>query len=379
VSAAGELEARYRRLMRFYPAWYRARHGEELLGVLMTAAAPGQRRPGAREMADLLWSGLKIRARTILRGAGRAPWTEAFALFAVLLPLLLLLLRVTQAVINGTRYGFSSPAGILVGYPDPDLWARVFRLNPFMIALTGDLTHALTAGPLPPLVLAVLVVLGLRRTAAAVAASVPLIYLAIELTGGYSLDAGPRGDLILYFYAIEALALLVSAGARPSWKTLRWQPTVLLAIAAVALGFWERGGLWGLLVRVPYSWRTPRWRLYRAGHIPRNFLEQMLGFGPADLGRWLLAQGTMLAVIVVALTILLMSSPVNRRVLILLAVPYAMDAVRYACSLFNQPLPAALGSAVASLPLLLVLLAAVALSVAARRSAGAGANPQARG
>jgi hypothetical protein len=87
----------------------------------------------------------------------------------------------------------------------------------------------------------------------------------------------------------------------------------------------------------------------------------------------------MLAVIVVALTILLMSSPVNRRVLILLAVPYAMDAVRYACSLFNQPLPAALGSAVASLPLLLVLLAAVALSVAARRSAGAGANPQARG
>lgn len=379
MSAAGGLEARYRRLMRIYPAWYRARHGEELLGVLMTAATPGQRRPGAREMADLLWSGLRIRARTILRGAGREPWTAAFALFAVLLPLLMLLLRVTQAVLNGTKYGFSSPAGILIGYSDPDLWSRVFRLNPFMIALTGDLTHALTAGPLPPLVLAVLVVLGLRRTAAAVAASVPLIYLAIELTGGYSLDAGPRGDLILYFYAIEALALLASAGARPSWKTLRWQPTVLLAIAAVALGFWEGRGLWGLLVRVPYSWRTPRWRLYRAGYIPRNFLEQMLGFGPANLGRWLLAQGTMLAVIMAALAILLMSSPVNRRVLILLAVPYVMDAVRYACSLFSQPLPAALGSAVASLPLLLVLLAAVALSVAARRSAGAGANPQARG
>ena len=66
--------------------------------------------------------------------------------------------------------------------------------------------------------------------------------------------------------------MLASAGARPSWKTLRWQPTVLLAIAAVALGFWEGRGLWGLLVRVPYSWRTPRWRLYRAGYIPRNFL-----------------------------------------------------------------------------------------------------------
>lgn len=378
MSAAGELEARYRRLMRFYPAWYRARHGEELLGVLMTAAAPGQRRPGAREMADLLWSGLKIRVRTILRGAGREPWTEAFALFAVLLPLLLLLLRVTQAVINGTRYGFSSPAGILVGYPDPDLWARVFRLNPFMIALTGDLTHALTAGPLPPLILAVLILLGLRRTAAAVAASVPLLFLAIEFTGGSPLSAGPRGDLMLYFYAIEALALLASAGARPSWKTLRWRPTVLLVIATVALGFWETGGLWGLLVKVPYSWRTPRWRLYRSGHIPRNFLEQMLGFGPADLGRWLLAKGMPLAVIVVVLAILLVSSPVNRRVLVVLAVPYAMVSVVYACSLVNQPLPAALGSALTTLPLLLVLLAAIALSVAARRSAGAGANPQAR-
>jgi len=379
VSAAGRLEARYRRLMRVYPAWYRARHGEELLGVLMTAAAPGQRRPGAREMADLLWSGLKIRGRTILRGAGREPWTEAFALFAVLLPLLLLLLRVTQAVINGARYGVSAPAGVLVGYPDPDIWARVFRLNPFMIALTGDLTHALTAGPLPPLILAVLVMLGLRRTAAAVAASVPLLFLAIEFTGGYSLSAGPRGDLILYFYAIEALALLASAGARPNWKTLRWQPTILLVIATVALGFWERAGLWGSVVRVPYSWNTPRWRLYQSGHIPRNFLEQMLGFGPADLGRWLLAQGTMLAVIAVALAILLVSSPVNRRVLILLAVPFAMDSVTYACSLVNQPLPAALGSALATLPLLLVLLAAIALSVAARRSAGAGAHPQARG
>jgi hypothetical protein len=53
-------------------------------------------------------------------------------------------------------------------------------------------------------------------------------------------------------------------------------------------------------------------------------------------------------------------------------VPFAADAVVYACSLVNPPLPAALGNAVASLPLLLVLLATIALSVAAGRSAGAG-------
>ena len=44
MTAAGGLEKSYRRLLRWYPALYRHRHEEEILGVLMFAARPGQRR-----------------------------------------------------------------------------------------------------------------------------------------------------------------------------------------------------------------------------------------------------------------------------------------------------------------------------------------------
>ena len=203
----------------------------------------------------------------------------------------MLLLRATQAVLGGTKYGFGSPADILIGgYGRPGEWALSFQANPFMPALTSSITQALTGGPLP-LVLAVLVLLGLRRTAAAVAASVPLIFLAVAFTSSYTLAGGPRGDMILYLYAIEALALLASASTRPSWRTLRWLPGILLELATVTLGLAMDGGLWRL-IRVPLSLRnTPRWRLYQLGHIPRSFAERLLGVGPADLTRWLLAEG----------------------------------------------------------------------------------------
>jgi hypothetical protein len=41
MTAAGGLEARYRRLLRWYPPSYRGRHEDEILGVLMAAARPG--------------------------------------------------------------------------------------------------------------------------------------------------------------------------------------------------------------------------------------------------------------------------------------------------------------------------------------------------
>ncbi len=40
------LERRYRRLLAWYPAGYRRRHGEEIISVLLAAAAEDQRRPG---------------------------------------------------------------------------------------------------------------------------------------------------------------------------------------------------------------------------------------------------------------------------------------------------------------------------------------------
>ena len=373
MSTDGGLEGRYRRLLRSYPAWYRGQHEEEMLGVLMTAARPGQRRPGVRESADLLWSALKIRVRTVLRGAANRPWADALTLFGVLLPLLMVVLRVTELCVRGAEYGFGSPADILVGsYGDPGAYARSFQLNPFPVALSGNLTDALTAGPLPPFVLAVLVCLGLRHAAAAVAACVPLAFLTFALTNNYTLAGGPRTDGTLYAFGLETLVLLASASASGGWKALRWQPAALLVTGTAALGTAINGGFWPLLA-VPVSVQRARsLHLIGPGHLPHGFLDRLLGGGPGGLGDWLPAQGTLVAVIVVTIATMMASSPVNRRVLILLAVPFALESVIYACSLVNPPLPAAVGNAVATAPLLVILMAAMVASLGSERGAGAG-------
>jgi hypothetical protein len=76
------LERRYRRLLALYPRSHRAVHEEEMLDVLLATAGPGQRRPTARETADLLRGALLI----WLHQAGRAPhdrWVDAFAIVSV--------------------------------------------------------------------------------------------------------------------------------------------------------------------------------------------------------------------------------------------------------------------------------------------------------
>jgi hypothetical protein len=67
---------------------------------------------------------------------------------------------------------------------------------------------------------------------------------------------------------------------------------------------------------------------------------------------------------------MLVSSPVCRRALSLLAVPFALGAVIYLCSLISPPLPAPVGNALTAVPLLLVLLAAMALSLGRGPRAG---------
>jgi len=282
-------------------------------------------------------------------------------------------LRVTELCVGGAKNGFGSPADILIGsYEDPGAYTRGFQLNPFSVALTGNVTDALTAGPLPPLVLAVLVGLGLRRAAAAVAACVPLAFLTIALTNDYTLASGPTTDGILYAWALESLVLLASPGTAKGWKALRWRPAALLTVGTAALGVAVNGGFWPLIAAPISIQRARSLRLLGPGHIPRGFLDRLLGTGPAGLGDWLLAQGTLIALIIVVIVAMLVSSPVNRRVLILLAGPFALESVIYACSLVNPPLPAAVGNAIATLPLLVILMAAIAVSIGPQRGAGAG-------
>ncbi|MEV4415266.1 hypothetical protein [Catellatospora sp. NPDC049609] len=71
------LERRYERLLALFPAGHRAEYGDEMLGVLLTAARPGQRFPGLRETADLV--GCAVWMRLGGRGGGVADGRRAGA------------------------------------------------------------------------------------------------------------------------------------------------------------------------------------------------------------------------------------------------------------------------------------------------------------
>jgi hypothetical protein len=140
----------------------------------------------------------------------------------------------------------------------------------------------------------------------------------------------------------------------------------------VAAGVGMNGGLRALLYTRPTNAAVLR-RLFRESRLFRNqlanyphgFIDRLFGIGLGGWADWLLYQGTLVAVIVVALTIMLVSSPANRRVLYLLGFPFALGAVIYLCSLTGPSFPGAAGNALTAIPLLLILLAAVA-SVLAR-------------
>ena len=60
------LERRCRWLLRAYPAWYRCRRGEEMLGTLLEASPPGRSWPSFRDARALVIGGLRVRGRTWL-------------------------------------------------------------------------------------------------------------------------------------------------------------------------------------------------------------------------------------------------------------------------------------------------------------------------
>ena len=67
MSEATDLERRYRRLLKCFPARYRREHEQEILSVLMDGAAEGQRRPGLADSADLVVSAIFMWWREVTR------------------------------------------------------------------------------------------------------------------------------------------------------------------------------------------------------------------------------------------------------------------------------------------------------------------------
>ncbi|HEX2312406.1 MAG TPA: hypothetical protein VHJ17_01645 [Thermomonospora sp.] len=109
------LQHRYSRLLRWYPADHRRVHEDEMLGVLLASAQPGQERPTPRERLDLVGGALAIRLRRALSSAADG-WSDALAVTGVLAALLLAAQTVAGLAVGLGLWGVAVSDGFAYGY-----------------------------------------------------------------------------------------------------------------------------------------------------------------------------------------------------------------------------------------------------------------------
>ncbi|GIH94390.1 hypothetical protein ACFFMN_05370 [Planobispora siamensis] len=308
---AGPLETRYRRLLRWYPADHRARHGEEMVGVLMAGAEPGRRLPDLRDALDLVRGGIAVRARRFVGPESVPHWRDALNVAAVLAPLYLLVINLSLSAIPLAVMTLSSE------------WAVDARS---LLSLAWHLAYALVLG---------LALAGSRRLAVACAWIWALGGIAMNVTATASLveEMGPGvfpgGVPGIADHALNAspgllVALLLTVAPSPragldliGWRVLlRWAVACTAALAAAAVlphvlveasGEWAPEDYLDVIVAptlIAMAWgagsRTPAG--LRAGVLLAPLVLLMYGGDPvryAMEGRWPVALLQMLLVAVV--------------------------------------------------------------------------------
>ncbi|WP_157429852.1 hypothetical protein [Actinomadura oligospora] len=129
------LEARYRRLLAWYPAAHRATHEREMLDLLLSAARPGQTRPSPAEIADLLAGAIRIRLRPAVSGDGPSAWPAALALTGFL--------ALLQLLANGVRFVINIPTTtslanqMIVPWSTAHQMTVLYGMGPYWLAWAG--------------------------------------------------------------------------------------------------------------------------------------------------------------------------------------------------------------------------------------------------
>jgi hypothetical protein len=280
MTAADGLERRYRRLLGWYPAAHRQAHGEEMLGVLLAAARPGQRRPGLAATADLISGALRIRLRALLRGTPDQRWEDALAVVSVLAPLLML----AAGLVTSNLVAVAVRAAR--GYYDGLSW------------LTDPRVWLLLAGPVT---VAALALLGLRRATALAALTVTagetFVLAFASMTATYW--SSPVIALWVFLGLLAAAAPVLSAGPRRGRQILRWWGVTAASLLAIVFAQLT----WGPDIQFPLDHAT------------------LVG---AHMGARVLTPQVRLAGILaaaMAAAALCLVTATGRRVLVLLAIP----------------------------------------------------------
>jgi hypothetical protein len=224
------LETRYRRLLRCYPAEHRAVHHDEMLGVLMAGAEPGQNWPSLAETADLLLGAARIRLRPGHALSDRSGWRDALAVYSVAAPLLMLISTLIGGLAAESVLPYIGLGGFTTG---------LVQLPAASVAIwlaTGSQG-----------MVAILALLGLRRWAAA-AAAISALYLGITavLSLYTPLSVGiPISVLYIPFALVapisETVALLASPGPRRGRQLMQRQGWALLAAGSAVAAVLTHG------------------------------------------------------------------------------------------------------------------------------------------
>ena len=321
MSAADQLERAYGRLLRWYPAGHRARHADEMLGVLMAGAGPGRRRPGLADAANLIGGAARIRLRAATTGSA-GQWREALGRAGILLPLAWVVLMATLIGPGIARGWVTGGVHSTLGPPELIEYAQFY---------------------LPPVAVLITVLLRWRPVALA-AITAAAVFGPGDLDLRYLVAPPPYDAGYLAVLAIAALAVLVAPGrarARLTWKHY------LLTVAVTLLAGVAEHQLQLLPGNPPFSAAQPP---------------------PAG---WPAAEVAGLAVVAAIGFILMVSSAVSRRVLIIAAVP-----LYFYVAVIVTP-AAGLASPLLDLPL--VALAGVAVVLAVRWAHTARRRPVAGG
>ncbi|MER7419150.1 hypothetical protein ABT346_20605 [Micromonospora peucetia] len=253
-----ELERRYHRLLRAYPAEYRRARGAEIVDTYLDLAGPGRRWPSQADAADLLRGGLRQR----LRAAGAADLIPGVRLAAVLAFLTATALAAVWSVLElhppPAKWGVPSAGpfvslGIgvwaawllaaVVYAAAPGRWTRRAVALALLLTVAVVPVAALAGLPHPPLLVLLpqvglgLVALGLPERLPARLRATPL--LAVGAAGLAGVNLLPRNDIISY-YGWTAEQILPGAA-------VVLLVVVLLLGAGLALRADQRGG-WALLV-----------------------------------------------------------------------------------------------------------------------------------
>jgi hypothetical protein len=223
-AGAAALERRYLRLLRCYPPAHRAFHREEMLGVLLAAARPGQRTPGLGQTVNLAACGLGIRVRRIPGWLAADAGQDALAVVSLITPaVVFILLALEQGAMN-------APAGARIPF-----WTLPsFRESVVvMIAWLAVVLLGLT---------------GRQRKAAAIAfisltlaLLVQLVVLVVLMQPSHDLSGGlvqflPFGDVPVVLASLAACSLALSPGPQRGLAIVGWRRACLM-IAALSAGF----------------------------------------------------------------------------------------------------------------------------------------------